>query len=122
MKTKLDKVPFAETYADMMALLMASGVPYTREMSSSRWEGEGFYIRSTAASVAVFISKPVSDWYDQGDVFHNLAGPALMSRHGDTKSYFINGENYSKEDWQKHPAVIEYQLVRCLNEVLDETE
>lgn len=102
-----------------MAYLNSLGLVPFNEGSSKRWEGDGFFIRTTPASAGIFIAKSVDDWYDQGDVFHNLAGPCLLSRNGELM-FAVNGQVMQKSEWERHQDVIEYRLQKAIKEVLGE--
>lgn len=45
------------------------------------------------------------------DSSHCLTGPAYTFNPSRNKSedYYIDGKNYSKEDWEKHPQVVAYR-------------
>ena len=53
---------------------------------------------------------------------HRLDGPAVLPHDEDEdkpwatfdKEYWILGENYTFEDWQKHPLVVQYRNQQLL--------
>jgi hypothetical protein len=49
---------------------------------------------------------------------HRLDGPAVEWTEGDHKAqYFINGEQYSREDYNKHPLVVLYNKLNNKNDI-----
>lgn len=117
---KIKNPPYIDNHQDMMSYLISTGITPRIEVGCKKWEGDGFFIRTTAASYGVFINKAVEDWYDQGETFHCLFGPCLVSKAGDTVSFAIDGRFMPKEEWEKDPQVVEYRLRKVIEEVLSE--
>ncbi len=58
-------------------------------------------------------------WFNDG-VNHNVYGPAIIThkfnnKNVNSQSYFINGVLLSKEEWERHPEVIEHRIKELLN-------
>lgn len=56
---------------------------------------------------------------DDSHRYHRLDGPAVSL--GDLiEWHYIHGKPYGKEDYWRHPLVVEYNLQRIINDVLRE--
>lgn len=57
-------------------------------------------------------------WYVDGKL-HRADGPAIEYAD-DRKSWYVNGKKMTKEEFNKHPLVVEKVLGKIIGEVLDE--
>lgn len=51
--------------------------------------------------------------YSENGNFHNLDGPALITSK-ENSYYYIDGVEFIKEDWEKHPKVIEHRIKKIM--------
>lgn len=49
----------------------------------------------------ILIKKPMLLKFNEADQLHSTDGPALMFTEGSKKHYYINGEEYSEEEWNE---------------------
>lgn len=56
-------------------------------------------------------------WYINGKR-HRLDGPAIEYLNG-SMEWYINGKYVNKQDFPKHPAVIEYKANKAIRELLN---
>ena len=98
-RTELFAVITLHSFNDAPAIVFENG--------DSRWYKDGLHHRD--GDKPAVIEPGWKMWWVVDGKLHRLSGPAI-DRPYRRVDYYINGEQYGKEEWEKHPDVVAYRL------------
>jgi len=100
---------------------VVKGKSYIVGNFKSRKEANDFIVENVSSITYILIedfNEGISEYYLKNNELHRIEGPAYIKRkflnYYFYKFYFINGQNYTEEEWKKRPELREIKLKRLL--------